>query len=140
MPKTSVPAVEGWFSPGPEPRLLGQRCPACGTYVFPPRALACPNPGCDSTDLAQVELSNRGTIWSYAVNRYKPPEPFVAPAPFEPYAVAAVELEAERMVVMGMVEGDPDSLRVGAPVELVIGTLYEDGDQEYLVWKWKAVA
>jgi uncharacterized OB-fold protein len=140
MPKSSVPAIDGWFRADPEPRLLGQRCPACGSYVFPPRALACPNPGCDGAELEQVELSNRGTVWSYAVNRYKPPEPFMAEEPFEPFAVAAVELENEKMVVMGIVDGDHETLRVGTPVELVVGSLYEDGEHEYLVWKWKAVA
>lgn len=140
MPKPRVPAIDGWFNADPEPRLLGQKCPACGTYVFPPRALACPNPACDSTELEQVELSGRGTVWSYAVNRYKPPEPFVAAEPFEPFAVAAVELEDEKMVVMGIVEGDHGKLQVGSPVELVIGTLYEDDDNEYLVWKWKPAA
>jgi uncharacterized OB-fold protein len=138
MPKTKVPAIDGWFRVEPEPRLVGQKCPACGTYVFPPRALACTNPACDSTALEPVELSNRGTVWSYAVNRYQPPEPFVAPEPFEPYAVAAVELEAEHMVVMGIVEGDHKKLSVGSSVELVISQLYEDDEHEYLVWKWKA--
>jgi hypothetical protein len=28
-------------------------------------------------------------------------------------------------------------VKVGDPVELVLGTLYEDDDNEYLVWKWQ---
>jgi uncharacterized OB-fold protein len=64
----------------------------------------------------------------------------MAEEPFEPFAVAAVELENEKMVVMGIVDGDHETLRVGTPVELVVGSLYEDGEHEYLVWKWKAVA
>jgi hypothetical protein len=29
---------------------------------------------------------------------------------------------------------------VGAEVELVLDTLYEDDDNEYLVWKWRPLA
>jgi len=30
-----------------------------------------------------------------------------------------------------------DDLAVGDEVELVLDTLYEDDDHEYLVWKWR---
>ena len=54
-----------------------------------------------------------------------------------PYAVAAVELEAEKMVVLGQVDGaNVDQLEAGMQMELVLGTLYEDADAEYVVWKW----
>src|SRR5664280_2538329 len=57
------------------------------------------------------------------------------------FAIAAVELAAEQMVVMGqMVPGvDVDSLSVGSEVELVLDTLYEDDEHEYVVWKWRPV-
>ena len=68
------------------------------------------------------------------------PPPYMSPDPFEPYTVAAVELEAEKMVVLGMVDGaDSETLAVGRRVELVLGTLFEDDDHEYLVWKWRPV-
>ena len=69
--------------------------------------------------------------------------PFVAATdPYEPITVAAVELEAEKMVVLGQcVAGiGPDDLEVGTEVELVLDTLYEDDDNEYIVWKWRPVA
>ncbi|MBI2168897.1 MAG: Zn-ribbon domain-containing OB-fold protein [Actinobacteria bacterium] len=139
--RQQVAEVEGWFTlDGAEPRLLGLRCPDCGTYVFPPRAIACPNPECPATELESVELSRRGTVWSYTVNHYAPPEPYVAPDPFEPYAVAAVELADEKMIVLGQVAGPLDGLAVGAPVELVIDTLYEDDEGEHVVWKWQVAS
>ena len=62
----------------------------------------------------------------------------MSPDPFVPYAVAAVELEAEKMVVLGQVEGaSVDQLEAGMQMELTLGTLYEDADAEYLVWKWR---
>ncbi|HLG00106.1 MAG TPA: Zn-ribbon domain-containing OB-fold protein [Acidimicrobiia bacterium] len=136
-----VPAIEGWFTlDDAAPRLLGLKCGECGTVVFPPRALACPNPACPATDLASVELSRTGTVWSYTVNHYAPPEPYMSPDPFVPYAVAAVELADEQIVVLGQVAGDPSTLAVGAPVEVVLDTLFEDGEGEHVVWKWKVVA
>ena len=46
------------------------------------------------------------------------------------------------MVVIGQVVPgvSVDDLTVGDEVELVLGTLYEDDDHEYLVWKWRPVA
>ena len=51
-----------------------------------------------------MPLSRRGRLWSYTDNRYQPPAAVrLAQDPFEPYAVAAVELEREKMVVLGQV-------------------------------------
>ena len=136
--KQRVPAIEGWFTTDEtEPHLLGTRCTACGTYFFPPEKLGCRNPQCQGTDLEEVKLSSRGKVWSYTVNHYAPPPPYVAPEPFEPYGVAAVELAEEQMVVLGQVAGDPSRLAVGGDAELVVDALYEDEDNEYVVWKWR---
>lgn len=145
MTRHVVPAVEGWFTTGAEPSLLGLHCALCGTYVFPPRALACPNPDCTGTDLESVELSRTGTVWSYTVNHYAPPDPYVAPDPFEPYAVAAVELADEQMIVLGQVTGSLEGLAVGAPARLVVDTLFFEGNADegdadgvdHVVWKWE---
>lgn len=136
--KERVPAVEGWFTTGPEPRLIGSKCSACGTFFFPKRTGYCNNPDCGSNDIADTELSNRGRVWSYTENHYAPPPPFVAAQPFVPYAIAAVELEAEKLVILGQVVGNwhAGDLQVGQELTLVIDTLYEDDDKEYLIYKW----
>jgi uncharacterized OB-fold protein len=45
------------------------------------------------------------------------------------------------MVVLGQVHPDWSvaDLEVGMAVELVLGTLYEDDDHEYLTWQWRPV-
>ena len=101
MSKTRTPAIEGWFTMGDEPALLGTRCQDCGTYFFPKELVSCRNPRCASTSLDEVELSRRGRVWSFTNNCYAPPAPYMSPDPFEPYAIAAVELEREKMVVLG---------------------------------------
>jgi hypothetical protein len=139
--KTRVPAVEGWFTTDPvRPALLGSRCSSCGTYAFPREHVFCRNPQCRSRDFEEVELSRTGRIWSYTDARYQPPAPFVATTdPYQPFALAAVELAEEKMVVMGQVSSDVDvpDLRIGTEVEVTVDTLYEDDDHEYLVWKWR---
>ena len=134
-----VPAIEGWFTLDADaPALLGGTCASCATIVFPPRAGSCPNPSCGSTELTPAPLGRFGRIWSYTTNQYAPPEPYIAPDPFEPFTVAAVELADERLVVLGqMVPGtDPASLAVGQEVEVTLGTLYTDDTHEYVMWQW----
>jgi uncharacterized OB-fold protein len=140
--KARVPAVEGWFTDGDEPALLGSRCTACGTYFFPRQATSCRNPACDGREFDEVPLSRRGRVWSFTDNRYQPPAPYVSPDPFVPYGIAAVELAEERMVVLGQLAAGVDvaTLRAGQEVELVVETLYEDEASEHLVWKWRPVA
>ncbi|GAB3658543.1 zinc ribbon domain-containing protein [Actinocorallia lasiicapitis] len=138
-------AVEGWFTTDP-PALIGTRCGVCGTPYFPRNELACRNPGCtgpkDGSELADYAFSTRGVLWSYADARYKPPAPYVASDPFRPYLLAAVELTAEKLVILGQVVPGValEDLAVGQEMELAVGTLYGDESTDFLVWMWKPVA
>ncbi|BBZ75884.1 benzoylsuccinyl-CoA thiolase [Mycolicibacterium anyangense] len=139
---TQLPAIDGWwdYDDAGVPHLIGAKCPQCATYVFPPRANNCPNPGCASDVLEPVALSRRGTVWSYTENRYAPPPPYPAPDPFEPFAVAAVELADEGLIVLGkVVEGTlAADLKVGMAVELTTMPLYTDDDGvERLTYAWR---
>ena len=140
---TSTPAIEGWYTlDAVRPHLIGARCRKCGSYFFPKNVAFCRNPGCDGAEFEQVELSRTGRIWSYTNACYQPPEPYVAPEPYVPFAIAAVELEKERMIVLGQVVAgtDVDALAVGMPVELVLEPLYRDEHGDRLVWKWRPTA
>ena len=82
-----------------------------------------------------------GTIWSYTDAQYQPPPPYIpATDPFEPFALAAVELP-EGLVVLGQVaEGyGVADLHVGGEAELVVETLYTDDTGDRLIWRWKPV-
>ncbi len=141
--KAQVAAVEGWFSmEAGQPHLLGTRCKECGTYFFPKQSFYCKNPSCQGSEFEEVPLSRRGTLWSFTNNCYAAPAPFIAPEPFVPYAIAAVELAEEKMVVLGQMAAGTEvsQLKAGMEVELILEKLYEDDDNEYLVWKWKPVA
>ena len=128
---SGVPAIEGWWSVDDSgaPHLLGAKCPQCGTYVFPPRENNCPNPDCAADELQTAALSRRGTLWSYTENRYAPPPPYPSPDPFEPFAVAAVQLSDEGIIVLGKVDGAlAADLKVGMEMELTTMPLYVDDD------------
>ena len=139
------PAIDGWFATDTAgvPHLIGAKCPQCGTYVFPPRANNCPNPACDGSDgdvLEQVALSRRGTLWSYTENRYAPPPPYPAPDPFTPFAVAAVELADEGLIVLGKVADGTlaADLEVGMEMKLTTLPLFVDDDGvERIVYGWE---
>jgi uncharacterized protein len=132
-------AIEGWFTLEDSPSLIGTRCLTCGTYFFPKVTSFCRNPACEGTTFEDAKLSRTGRIWSYTNACYQPPPPYIAAVPYVPFAIAAVELAAERMIVLGQVVAGVDvgQLRVGMPVELVLEPLYTDGTQAKLVWKWK---
>ncbi len=139
MTKTRVPAVEGWFTMDERaPALLGARGEETGSYFWPTTLAISANPGAPAEAREPVTLSRRGRLWSWTTNHYPPPEPYVAPDPFEPYTVCAVELETERMIVLGQLAtgADPVLLRAGMPMELVLGPLFEDDEHEYVVWQW----
>ncbi len=139
--KNRVPAVEGWFVADGEAALLGSQCNECSSYFFPKETFFCRNPACRGSEFKEVALSQRGKLWSYTNNNYPPPKPYMAPDPFVPYIVAAVELDKEKMVVLGQVVSGVEiaDLKVGMEMQLVLDRLYEDDENEYIVWKWKPV-
>lgn len=141
MNEQQVPAVAGWFTTGDEPALVGARGVESGSYFFPHAVAVSANPHAPFEEREEVLLSRRGKVWSYTTNHYEPPPPYVAPDPFVPYTVVAVELEREQMVVLGLLAdgADPAQLRVGQEVELVLGPLFDDGEAEHVVWKWRPV-
>ena len=143
MAKPRVPVIDGLFREEPDgsARLLAGRCPRCGASFFPKQWSFCRNPACTGDALDDVELSTRGTLWSFTDNRFAPPPPYRAPEPFEPYGVAAVELAAEQMVVLGQLARGTDisALAAGREMELVVEPLYETDDEVRTVWKWRPV-
>ncbi len=136
-------AIEGWFETDTDtPHLIGTKCTSCGTYFFPRETVFCRSPHCRGTEFTDVPLSRTGKLWSFTNNCYPPPKPYMASDPFVPYIVAAVELEAEKMVVLGQIVSGVEiaDLSAGMDMELVIDTLFEDEEKTHLVWKWKPAA
>ena len=143
MSTPTAPAIEGWFASSPEPHLIGTRCKQCSTYYFPKQTDFCRNPDCFSSEFDTVPLSRTGTVWSYTKHYYQPPEPFIVDGDeFEPYTIVGVELEKEKMMVLGQLADGAafEDLKAGVKMELVIERLYHQDGTDYQVWKWKPVA
>ena len=143
MTKERVSAAEGWFTMDEAaPQLVGARGVDTGSYFWPTALAVSANPSRPTEEREPAKLSRRGRLWSWTTNHYAPPEPYVAPDPFVPYTVCAVELEVEQMVVLGQLAtaADETQLEVGMDMELVLGPLYEDDDHEYVVWQWAPAA
>ncbi|MGW8889317.1 Zn-ribbon domain-containing OB-fold protein [Streptomyces sp. NPDC055749] len=148
MPHTRIPVVAGWFTEdGSEEdfRLLGTRCSGCSSVYFPREDGFCRNPGCPGGELTEVPLSKRGTVWSFTDGRYRPPPPYVSDpdVPWELCTLIAVELAAERMVVLGQAApgvGVAD-LAVGMTVEAVPGVLADAAGSGAVraTWNWRPV-
>jgi uncharacterized OB-fold protein len=100
-----------------------------------------PDPECDS-DARSRPPSCRARGGRTPRNHYAPPPPYVAGDPFEPYALAAVELDDDGLVVLGQVARGVSAadLRVGMAMQLEVDTLFRDDDHEYLVYVWAPAA
>ena len=139
--------------PRPRPSRAGSppaTSPACSAPVHDlrhrvlPRARGVlPQPGVPGAAFDEVELSRTG----HSVVLHRRPVPAAARPtspptdPYEPFALAAVELADEQLVVLGQVASGygVDDLTVGTPVELVVEPLYEDDGVDHLIWRWKPV-
>jgi len=101
-----------------ERKLLIQRCARCGELQHPPAPLC---RACHSFDLAAVEASGRGTVYSFVVAEHPPIPPF-----HYPNVIALVELEEGTRLVSRLAEVGPEEVRIGMPVEVDFETVEED--------------
>ena len=133
-----LPVAESLFTETAEgPRLLGSKCASCGTPYFP-RSAVCHNPECGESRMQDTDFGPRGRLWSCAIQNYPPPLPARYEEPYTPYAVGVVDLDEGLRVVARMSVDDPESLRLGAQVELAIEPIYRDDEgRDVTTWKFK---
>lgn len=133
-PSTSerVPIDAGLFAGSLEaPRLRGSRCGACGETTFPAQA-GCPS--CTAQGCEEVELSPRGTLWTYTVQRFPPPPPYAGDSEnFVPFAVGYVELPEGVRVEARLTESNPDRLVIGMEMELAVEAFAVDDEGREVV-------
>lgn len=128
MPEHSErPIAEGLFTwPSPTPQLIGSRCQSCGEVAFPVQK-SCP--ACASESIEEILLSRRGELWTWTIQRFPPPHPFIGdPKRFTPFGVGYVELPEGIRVEGRLTTADPDALEIGQPMELVVEKFGEAED------------
>jgi uncharacterized OB-fold protein len=129
-----VDAAPFWAA-AKEKRLVAQRCGACGRMRLPPHPFCS---ACRSEKAEWVDLSGRGTVWSFVVH-HGPTLP--AYQPFAPFPVIVVELaEDKRMRLTGNIVSspgapinsvDPSTLRIGMPVKVTFQPVADDVTMPY---------
>lgn len=104
------PDTQFFWDGAKEHRLLVQRCSACNRLRHPPRPMC---PTCNSLEWTAVEVSGRGTVFSFVMPRH-PQYPW-----FEPdYIVALVELEERVRLVTNLVDVTPAAVTIGMAVKV----------------------
>jgi len=94
-------------------KFLIRHCNACGRSHFYPRH-SCPH--CWSDNCEWRPASGRGRVYSYTVIHHNDVLPFKE---WLPYIVALIDLEEGVRVTTNIVEGTPEVMHVGMPVEVV---------------------
>jgi uncharacterized OB-fold protein len=122
----AVPVREGLFTRSAPHRLLGSRCEVCGRHHFP-RHDTCPYCGAD--DVAPVELSGTGRLWSWTAVTTAPP----GYRGEVPYGFGVVELPEGIRIVSRLTEPDPARLSAGQPMQLVVVSVRVDDDGQQIV-------
>ncbi len=121
-PRPFSPRVSGYTQPFwqalDEGRLLSTRCNACGQQSFPPRNLC---RGCWSTSLQWVELSAKGTLYSFT-RIHIAPQAFRSDAP---YAIGIIDLEKGPRLMCRLI-GEISAVHMGASVSMLV-LRYDDG-------------
>ena len=120
------PDVFTW--PAEEPRLIGSRCRACTTVVFPAQD-GCPK--CGTTGMERTELSRRGTLWTWTTQDFLPKSPYAGPeteADFAGYLLGYVELPEGVRVISRLVGVDRADVEIGMELELRIFPFNVDAD------------
>ena len=101
------PGDEPYFDAAGQSRLMLKRCRACGEHHHFPRSIC---PFCWSQDLEWVEVSGRGSVYTYSVTRR---------GERAPYCIAYVQLEEGPLLMTNIVAADLDQVRIGLPVRAV---------------------
>lgn len=126
------PVAEELFTwPSDEPRLIGSECADCALISFP-AADHCVR--CGGDESRRRLLSNRGTLWTFTTQGFRPPSPPYDATDldsFEPYSVGYVELPGEILVEARLTEPDPAKLAIGQPMRMVVTpyTVAADGTE-----------
>jgi uncharacterized OB-fold protein len=77
---------------------------------------------CGATAAEWTAVSGRGTVFSYTVVHRAPDPAFKAELP---YVIAIVALEEGGRLMSNLIGTEPDSVRIGMPVQAVFETVAE---------------
>jgi uncharacterized OB-fold protein len=109
--------------------LIGEQCPSCGQFIFPPRDIC---PECVAEAKREYTLSGKGEVFSYTVVQ-EPPAGFEGQAP---YVLALIKLDEGPLLTAQLtdLDGAPE---IGMRVEMVTRKLRADGPDGVILYGYK---
>jgi len=111
-------------------RLEGTICGNCGAKYFPPRQVCAE---CKSTELTPHEFDGHGEIYSFSTVRQAPMGHEAA----VPYIVGIIQLDEGPMVEAQITDVNPDDVKIGQRVEMIIRKLREYGENGAIAYGYK---
>jgi uncharacterized protein len=137
--KTRIPVEEGLFyvpaSPADKPYLIGSKCTQCGNVTFPKRRVCprCVKPG----TMEEYHIYGKGKLNTFSIVNAALPG-FKAPS-----IQAYVDFD-EGPRIWSLITGiapDPNLLRIGMELELVVEKLKEDAQgNEIMSYQFRPVS
>lgn len=132
--KKPIPRVDeeskGFWEACRRHELVLQRCAACGTLRYHPRAVC---PACLSSDVRWERMSGRGTIYTFTVTYQNQAPGFREELP---YVLAYVTLDEGVQMLTNVVGCPVDQVRIGMPVEVT----FEDVNEDIAIPRFRPVA
>lgn len=126
-----VPVKEGTFIEDEQGgALIGNKCAACGQFFFP-KVNFCFS--CYGKDMKEIKLSRKAKLYAFTINRMDTAH---FPAP---HANGYVEMPEGIRVFAPLVMEEGKPLKVGMDMELYIGKLWQEGENEVIGWWFKPV-
>ena len=114
--EASAPFFEGAL----QGKLMIQQCRRCDAYHFPVRQVC---DDCLADDLAWVQASGKGEVYTFALMHYVFHPSF---ADDVPYNLTVVKLDEGPLMETNLVDVNNDEIAIGMPVEAVFESLTDD--------------
>lgn len=132
--KKPVPHVDeeskGYWEACRRHELVLQRCGACNTLRYYPRAVC---PECMSSDVTWERMSGRGTVYTFTATYQNQSPGFRDELP---YVLAYVTLDEGVQMLTNIVGCPADQVKIGMPVEVT----FEDVNDHIAIPRFKPVA
>ena len=118
---------------GTEGVFLGTKCNECGLCVLGDSVFCV---RCTSGDLAAVDLSSDGTLYSYTII-HAPPAGWKG---LVPYVLGSVKLPEGPQVLSEVIDLDPEMIEIDMPMTMALraGEADDEG-REITLYKWQAM-
>jgi uncharacterized OB-fold protein len=126
-----IPLAEGLFTwPADEPELIAGRVPGTDRVLFPRPEHVMADDG-SLVETEEIRLPRRGNLWTFTTQRFRPPASkdsttAFSEENFRPFTVGYIELPGFLKIQTRITEADPDRLRIGQEMELVMEPFGQD--------------